>query len=104
MWEVTFVKPPITLPYNSHHVQLFFKGGCMESLFSKTIKAGDRTYFVDVKEAKNKSKYLTITESKRKKDAKEGEKKFTQTKVMVFDNDAPKFRDALDEAMKILVK
>lgn len=76
----------------------------MDSLFSKTIKAGDRTYFVDVKEAKNKSKYLTITESKRKKDAKEGEKKFTQTKVMIFDDNAQKLREALDEAMKHLTK
>ena len=44
----------------------------MDSLFSKTVKAGDRTYFIDVKEAKNKAKYLTIAESKL---AKEGEKK-----------------------------
>jgi hypothetical protein len=73
----------------------------MESLFSKTIKAGDRTYFVDVKEAKNKSKYLTIAESK---PSKEGEKKFTRSSVMVFEDHAGKFRDALDEAMKILVK
>lgn len=73
----------------------------MDALFSKAIKAGDRTYFIDVKEAKNKSKYLTIAESK---PAKEGDKKFTRTSVMVFDNQVEKFREAIDEAMKVIGK
>ncbi len=73
----------------------------MDPIFSKTIKAGDRTYFIDVKEAKNKSKYLTIAESK---PAKEGEKKFTRSSVMVFDNQLEKFRDALEEAVKTMQK
>ena len=76
----------------------------MDSLFSKSIKAGDRTYFIDVKEAKNKSKYLTIAETKPSKDAKEGDKKFTRTSVMIFDNQIENFRDALDEAMKMIKK
>jgi hypothetical protein len=71
----------------------------MDALFSKTIKAGDRTYFIDVKEAKNKSKYLTIAESK---PSKEGDKKFSRSSVMVFDNQAGKFREALDEAFKMV--
>jgi hypothetical protein len=73
----------------------------MDALFSRAIKAGDRTYFIDVKEAKNKSKYLTIAESK---PAKEGDKKFTRTSVMVFDNQVEKFREAIDEAMKAIGK
>ena len=71
----------------------------MDALFSKTIKAGDRTYFIDVKEAKNKSKYLTIAETK---PSKEGEKKFTRSSVMIFDNQADKFREALEEALKMI--
>ncbi len=71
----------------------------MDALFSKIIKAGDRTYFIDVKEAKNKSKYLTIAESKK---ATEGDKKFTRSSVMVFDNQAAPFHEALEEAMKVL--
>ena len=71
----------------------------MEALFSKTVKAGDRTYFIDVKEAKNKAKYLTIAESK---PSKEGEKKFTRSSVMIFDNQVEKFREALDEALKLV--
>jgi hypothetical protein len=73
----------------------------MDALFSRAIKAGDRTYFIDVKEAKNKSKYLTIAESK---PAKEGDKKFTRSSVMVFDNQVEKFREAIDEAMKAIGK
>ncbi|MBI1806048.1 MAG: DUF3276 family protein [Ignavibacteria bacterium] len=71
----------------------------MDALFSKSIKAGDRTYFIDVKEAKNKSKYLTIAESKL---AKEGDKKFSRSSVMVFDNQVEKIREALDEAIKTM--
>jgi len=68
----------------------------MDALFSKTLKTNDRTYFFDVKEAKNKSKYLTIAETKA---AKDGEKKFTRSSVMVFDNQIEKFQEALQEAL-----
>ena len=76
----------------------------MEAVFSKSLKAGDRTYFIDVKEAKNKSRYLTIAESKparqeNGKPAKEGDKKYTRSSVMIFDNQLEKFRDALQEAL-----
>src|SRR5512141_2054816 len=62
------------VPYHIH-------GGVMEAIFSKSLKAGDRTYFIDIKEAKNKTKYLSISESRPSKD---GEKKFTRSSVMVF--------------------
>jgi len=71
----------------------------MDPLFSKSIKTKDRTYYIDVKEAKNKSKYLTIAETKPSRD-KEGEKRFLRSSVMVFDNQLDSFREALDEAMQ----
>jgi hypothetical protein len=71
----------------------------MDSLFSKTVKAGKTTYFIDVKEAKNKNKYISIAESTL---AKEGEeKKFTRKSITIFDNQLDKFREALNEAMKM---
>ena len=73
----------------------------MDALFSKSIKAGDRTYFIDVKEAKNKSKYLTIAETK---PAKEGDKKFARSSVMIFDNQIEKFHEALEEAFGTIKK
>ena len=56
----------------------------MDALFTRTTKSGKTTYFIDVKEAKNKSKYLTITESKLKDDVQEGETKFTQKKLIIL--------------------
>ena len=74
----------------------------MDALFSKSLKAGDRTYFVDVKEAKNKSKYLTICESKLAKDG--GDKKFSRSSVMVFESHIESFRDVLTEALNLMQK
>lgn len=71
----------------------------MESLFSKTIKAGKTTYFVDVKEAKNKSRYIAISESKK---SQSDPKKFTRKSIIIFDNSAEKLRTALDEALQII--
>ncbi len=71
----------------------------MDSLFSKTINSGDRTYFADVNEAK--AKYITIAETK---PAKEGEKKFSRTGVMAYENHAEKLHEAFAEAMKLFTK
>lgn len=71
----------------------------MDSLFSKTVKAGKTTYFIDVREAKNKNKYISIAESTLSKEGEE--KKFTRKNIMIFDNQLDKFRDAFNEAIKI---
>ncbi len=73
----------------------------MDALFSKSLKAGDRTYFFDVKAAKNNSKYLTIAETRR---SKEDEKKFTRSSVMIFENQVENFRNALTEAIDVFQK
>ena len=75
----------------------------MDALFSTSLKAGDRTYFFDVKEAKNKARYLTIAETKRSND-KESEKKFTRSSVMVFDSQVDKFQEAFQQAMETFKK
>ena len=72
----------------------------MDSLFSKTIKSGKSTYFVDVREAKNKSKYITLTESSPSKDG--GEKKFSRKSIVIFENATESIRDALTEAATML--
>jgi hypothetical protein len=71
----------------------------MDSLFSKTLKAGSTTFFMDVKEAKNNAKYLTVTASQ---PAKEGEKKFDKRSVTVFGSVADEFIGALKEAKTII--
>ncbi|MCX7984993.1 MAG: PUR family DNA/RNA-binding protein [Bacteroidetes bacterium] len=71
----------------------------METLFSKTVKAGTLTYFLDVKEAKNNKKYVTVTASQRSKD---DEKKFTKRSVTVFSDVASQLVSVLKEAQEKL--
>ena len=71
----------------------------MDALFSKMLKAGSTTYFMDVKEAKNNKKYITVTASQ---PAKEGEKKFTSRSVIVFSSVVDEFISALKEANTVV--
>ncbi|MFH0979503.1 MAG: DUF3276 family protein [Candidatus Roizmanbacteria bacterium] len=60
-------------------------------LDSKNIKCGYRTYFFDTYEAKNKSKYLVVTESRF---IKEGEP-YKRSSIILFKEDLEKFKDEL---------
>lgn len=62
------------------------------ALFSKTLVTKSCSYFFDVRQAKNNSKYLMITESKASKEGK----KYRAT-VMVFENNLKEFMAALSE-------
>lgn len=64
--------------------------------FTKTVKSGKTTYFVDTKEAKNKSKYVVLTVSQ---PSKEDPEKFTRRRINVFDNAAEDFVGALQDAV-----
>lgn len=68
----------------------------MAEQFSKMVKAGKITYFIDVKEAKNQSKYLQITSSQ---PTGPGSKKFTKRSIIVFKDSAAELQDALQEAI-----
>jgi hypothetical protein len=69
----------------------------MEAIYSKAIKAGKSCYFVDVKEAKNGNKYLSITETKF-----EGEER-KRTSIFIFgDETNQRFRQAINEATDVL--
>jgi len=67
----------------------------MDALFSKMVKSGKITYFLDVKEAKNNTKYLTVTASQ---PSREEPKKFTKSSINVFSNSAEEFIDAVKQA------
>jgi hypothetical protein len=68
------------------------------ALYSTSVKAGKTTYFVDVKEAKNGNKYLSITESK----LHDGEKQ--RRTLNVFDENVEQFRQAINEAADALAQ
>ena len=62
-------------------------------LFSTKVSAGRRTFFFDVKNTKEERPYLKITESSIK-----GEEK-KRINLMVFDQEASEFKQALDQAV-----
>jgi hypothetical protein len=71
-------------------------GGKKNELFNQMVKAGQRTYFITVKEASNSRKYVTLTESKLvEKD------KFERHNIMVFQDKIGEFVDALQGACAV---
>lgn len=68
----------------------------MEDPVSRTVKAGKRTYFLDVKKAKNGERYLTITESRFAGEGIERER----SRVIVFADALDGFVEALHEVVK----
>lgn len=73
-----------------------------EEIYSKVVKAGKRTYFMDVKATRNNDYYLTITESKKKFD-KDGNASFEKHKIFLYKEDFEKFTEGFDDAV-IVVK
>ena len=69
----------------------------MDALFTKMVKAGKTVYFLDVKEAKNNTKYVNITASS---PSKEDPKKYAKKSVQLFSNVADEFVEALKEAVE----
>jgi hypothetical protein len=63
------------------------------AIYSSMVRAGRTTYFVDVKEAKNGSKYLSISENRLDADEKR-----QRTTVRVFGESVAQFKQAVDEA------
>ncbi len=64
-------------------------------LFSRSIKAGKRIYYIDVKQDRNKERYIAITESKRVKDATEDSRPvFEKHKIFLYNEDVQKFTEA----------
>ncbi len=63
------------------------------ALYSTMVRSGRTTYFVDVREAKNGAKYISISESKVDADDKR-----TRNTVRVFGETVEQFRQAVDEA------
>ncbi len=62
------------------------------AIYSTMVRSGKTTYFVDVKEAKNGNKYLSISETRL-----DGEDK-KRTTLRVFGETVDQFRQAIDEA------
>lgn len=71
-------------------------------IYSKSVRAGKRTYFFDVKSTRSGDHYLTITESKKKYD-QDGNFHFEKHKVFLYKEDFDKFKDGLLEVIDKVV-
>ncbi|MBI3952634.1 MAG: DUF3276 family protein [Candidatus Doudnabacteria bacterium] len=70
--------------------------GFAPTLFSSRAQLGRRTYFFDVKSAKNAKPFLKITQSEIN-----GEEK-KKNYLNVFDSEIPNFAQALNEAVDFI--
>jgi hypothetical protein len=66
------------------------------SIYSKRVKAGKRTYFFDVRATKSNDYFLTITESTKKFD----DGNYVKSKIFLYKEDFNKFSEALNETIK----
>jgi hypothetical protein len=67
-------------------------------IYSKSVRAGKRTYFFDVKSTRSGDHYLTITESKKKFD-QDGNFHFEKHKIFLYKEDFDKFKDGFIEVI-----
>ena len=74
-----------------------------DEIFSKSVRAGKRTYFFDVKSTKGKDLYLTITESK-KRFNEDGKFFFEKHKLFLYKEDFDKFEEGFREALEAISK
>jgi hypothetical protein len=68
------------------------------AIYSTMVRAGKTTYFVDVREAKNGNRYLSISESRIAGDEKK------RATVRVFGDTIDSFRQAINEAASAAVQ
>ena len=73
-----------------------------EEIFSRPVRAGKRTYFLDVKSTRGDDLYLTITESKKRfKD--DGTFFFEKHKIFLYKEDFEKFTEGLNDAIQFIM-
>lgn len=73
-----------------------------EEIYSRPVRAGKRTYFLDVKSTRGDDLYLTITESKKRfKD--DGTFFFEKHKIFLYKEDFEKFTEGLNDAIQFIM-
>ena len=75
----------------------------IEEIFSKSVRAGRRTYFFDVRSTRAEDYYMTVTESKRDFN-EDGTPFYKKHKIFLYKEDFAKFKEALDEVSDYIIK
>ncbi len=70
-----------------------------QEIFSRTVRAGKRTYFFDVKSTRSGEYYLTITESKRRFNNEQGKFYYEKHKVFLYKEDFEKFTNGMKDTI-----
>ena len=73
-----------------------------EEIFSRSIRAGKRTYFFDVKATIGNEQYLTITESKRRFNNEQGKFIYEKHKLFLYKEDFEKFINGLSDTIEFI--
>tara|TARA_X000000368_G_scaffold394102_1_gene360371 strand:- start:1236 stop:1631 length:396 start_codon:yes stop_codon:yes gene_type:complete len=74
-----------------------------DEIHSKSLRAGRRTYFFDVRSTRAEDYYLTITESKRDFND-DGTPFYKKHKIYLYKEDFQNFKDNLNEMVDFIIK
>ena len=74
-----------------------------DEIFSKSLRAGRRTYFFDVRSTRADDYYLTITESKRDFN-EDGTPFYKKHKIYLYKEDFQNFKEHLNEMVDFIIK
>ena len=70
-----------------------------EIVYSRSVKAGKRIYYLDVRKARNNDLYLSITESKRRQGEGDEVPSFEKHKVFLYKEDFAHFTEGLEDVI-----
>ena len=73
-----------------------------DEIYSKSLRAGRRTYFFDVRSTRADDYYLTITESKRDFN-EDGTPFYKKHKIFLYKEDFQNFKDHLNEMVDYII-
>ena len=74
-----------------------------DEIFSKSLRAGRRTYFFDVRSTRADDYYLTITESRRDFN-EDGTPFYKKHKIYLYKEDFQNFKEHLNEMVNFIFK
>lgn len=76
-----------------------------EIVFSKTIKAGKRIYYLDVKKNRKDEMFLAITESKKivSGEGEDSQVSFEKHKIFLYKEDFEKFMNGLQQSIQFII-
>ena len=80
------------------------EGGDKEIVFSQSVKAGKRIYYMDVKKSRKDELFLAITESKKivTGEGDDAQVSYEKHKIFLYKEDFDKFCNSLNEAVAFI--